>query len=69
MPFDKPTRGRVHFIRLIRSDNSLEIFGQRFQMPPEATYEYVTATVDIHAQRLTVRLQNQVIESYPYSLA
>ena len=69
MPFAKPTQGRVHFIRLIRSDAFLEIFGQRFQLPPEAIYEYVRATVDIATQRLTVSLQNQTIERFPYSLS
>jgi len=68
MPFGKPTDGRVSFIRFIRSDLSLEIFGQRFPMPAEATHEYVRATVDVAAQRMTVVLHDQVIQTHSYSL-
>jgi len=68
MPFDKPTDGRVSFIRFIRSDLSLEIFGQRFPMPPEATHEYVRATIDVSAQRMTVVLHDEIIQTHAYTL-
>jgi transposase len=68
MPFDKPTHGRVSFIRFIRSDLSLEIFGQRFPMPTEATHEYVRATIDVAAQSMTVVLHDEIIQTHAYSL-
>lgn len=68
MPLDKPTDGRVSFIRFIRSDLSLEIFGQRFPMPPEATHEYVRATIDVAAQRMTVVLHDEIIQAHDYRL-
>jgi len=68
MPFGKPTDGRVSFIRFIRSDRTLEIFGQQFPMPAEATHEYVRATIDVAAQRMTVLLHDQVIHMNAYSL-
>jgi putative transposase len=68
MPVAIPSRGRVSFIRLIRSDRKLEIFGQYFEMPPEAEKEYVRATIDIAAQKLTVTLGDQVLDTHPYPL-
>ena len=67
MPFAKPSHGRVRFIRFIRSDLQLEIFGQRFPMPPEATHEYVQATIDVASRQMTVSLHDEVIERHPYS--
>ena len=68
MPLPKPTQGRVSFIRFIRSNLQLEIFGQRFDMPSEATHEYVRATVDVAAQHMSVSLHGETILSYPYTL-
>jgi transposase len=68
MPFDKPTEGRVSFIRLIRSDLELEIFGQRWKMPPEASHEYVRATIDVAAGRMSVVLHGETIHSQNYKL-
>lgn len=68
MPYRKPTRGRVSLVRLIRSDGTLDVFGERFKMPPETTYEYVKATIDIAAQQLTVSLHGSLIERISYKL-
>jgi putative transposase len=68
MPFGKPTRGQVSFIRLIRSDLQLEIFGQRFRMPPQASHEYVRATIDVAARELRVVLYDEIIQTHPYSI-
>ena len=68
MPFQRPTRGRVSFIRFVRSDRQLEIFGQRFPMPPEATHEYVRATIDVETQQMTVALHGDTIQTQFYSL-
>jgi putative transposase len=68
MPFDKPTEGRVSFIRLIRSDLQLEIFGQRWAMPPEASYEYVRATIDVGDGKMSVVLHGETIHTQDYRL-
>lgn len=66
MPLSLPTEGRITFIRFIRTDRTLEIFGQRRTLPPEATHEYVRATIDIAARALTVRLHDEIIDVFPY---
>lgn len=68
MPFDKPTEGRVSFIRFIRSDLQLEIFGQRWAMPPEASYEYVRATIDVGVGKMSVALHGETILTQDYKL-
>jgi transposase len=68
MPFDKPTEGRVSFIRLIRSDLELEIFGQRWKMPPEASHEYVRATIDVGVGKMSAVLHGEKILTQDYKL-
>jgi len=40
----KPTTGRYHLVRLIRSDMKINIFGELFPVPPELKLEYVVVT-------------------------
>jgi transposase InsO family protein len=42
-----PERGRVEFIRFIRSDHKLRILGRAYPMPDGSAYQYVTATLDL----------------------
>jgi putative transposase len=67
-PLSKPERGRYHLIRFIRHDGGLNVFGERFPVPPEAHHEYVRATVDVARQRLLVSLEDQVIDEHVYRL-
>ncbi len=67
-PLPKPERGRYHFMRFIRSDRVLDIFGERFPVPVAAVYEYVRATVDVSEQRLLVYLDGQLIDTHDYRL-
>jgi putative transposase len=67
-PLPKPERGRYHLIRFMRSDRMLDVFGEKFTAPPEATYEYVRATVDVALQRLQVFLDDALIDEHPYPL-
>jgi len=66
-PLPKPTQGRYHLIRFIRSDGLLDIFGEKHPVPSQAIYEYVQATVDVAEQTLTIRLDGKAIDkkSYP----
>ncbi|MGH7753835.1 MAG: helix-turn-helix domain-containing protein [Gemmatimonadales bacterium] len=68
VPLAKPEAGRYHLVRFIRSDRRLDVFGERFRLPPEAEYEYVVATVDVERQRLHVQLGADPIAEFPYQL-
>ena len=67
-PIPKPETGRYHFIRFIRSDGRLDLFGESFHVPPETVYEYVRATVDVARQTLTLFLDNTAIDEKQYFL-
>lgn len=68
LPISKPKTGRYHLIRFIRSDRTLDLFGERFVLPRAATYEYVVATIDVAQQQLQVRLDQKTLATYPYRL-
>ena len=65
-PLPKPTTGRYHLVRFIRSNLVLDIFGERFNMPSEAAYEYAVATIDVGRQRLSVGIDGGTIAEYEY---
>jgi len=67
-PLPKPETGRYHLIRFIRSDGILNIFGEKFQAPPETVYEYVRATIDVDQQRLRVYLDHIIVDEHEYRL-
>jgi hypothetical protein len=67
-PLDKPEEGRYHFVRLIRSDCRLDIFGETFHVPPETQYEYVVATVDVEEQKLKLFRDSVQVDEYQYQL-
>jgi putative transposase len=68
VPQPKPHTGRYHLVRLIRSDGLLDVFGEKFPVPPETIYEYVRATVDVERQCLGVSLDDRLVDEHPYSL-
>jgi putative transposase len=47
IPAGWPERGKVEFIRFIRSDHRLRIFGRSITMPDGTAYQYVTVTLDL----------------------
>jgi len=65
---DKPEEGFYHFVRFIRSDCRLNIFGEIFRVPPETQYEYVVATIDVKEQELKLFLDTTQVEEYKYQL-
>ena len=67
-PLPKPVSGRYHLVRFIRSDGLLDIFSEKFRLPPEAVYEYVIATIDVARQKITVTMDEVVIEEHDYPL-
>jgi hypothetical protein len=68
VPLPKPEAGCYHLVRFIRSDRRLDIFGERFLLPPEAEYAYVVATVDVARQRLRVMLGADLVTELRYQL-
>lgn len=66
-PMAKPETGSYHLVRFIRSDAVLDVFGEKFELPSQAVYEYVVATIDAGQQRLKVRLNEVTIEEYRYT--
>ena len=67
-PLPKPAQGRYHVIRFVRQDGSIDVFGERLRVPPEAVYAYVRATVDVARQQLTVVLDGRVIDQHQFLL-
>ena len=67
-PLPKPERGRYHLVRFIRGDAVLDVFGERFRMPPEVVYEYVIATIDVARQKLSITLNDVTIDEHDYWL-
>ena len=47
IPAGWPARGRVEFIRFIRSDHKLRLLGRAIPMPDGSAYQYLTATLDL----------------------
>jgi len=67
-PLKKPTAGRYHLIRFIRSDCRLNIFGELFPVPSELQYKYVVATIDVKEQKLKLFLENTKVDEINYHL-
>lgn len=68
VPLPKPEGGCYHLVRFIRSNRRLDVFGERFPLPPEAEYEYVVATVNVEHQRLRVMLGADLLAEFAYRL-
>lgn len=67
-PLAKPEVGKYHLVRLVRSDLKLDIFGERFAVPPETMHEYVVATIDVREQKLKVFRDKTQIDEFSYTL-
>jgi putative transposase len=67
-PLPKPEQGRYHLVRFIRGDAILDVFGEKFRMPPELVYEYVIATIDVARQKLSIRLNETTVDEHDYWL-
>lgn len=67
-PLPKPERGRYHLVRFIRGDAVLDVFGEKFRVPPEVVYEYVIATIDVSRQKLSITMNGVIIDEHDYWL-
>jgi putative transposase len=60
--------GKIHLIRLIRSDRVLEVFGEKFTVSADLVYEYVVATIITEIHQLQVRHDHQLVHGFDYSI-
>ena len=67
-PLMKPDTGKYHLVRFIRSNAILDVFGERFPLPPEAAYEYAVATIDVEKQTMEVEIAGALIDQRRYLL-
>jgi transposase InsO family protein len=67
-PLPKPERGRYHVVRFIRSDGQMDVFGERFPVPPDAIYAYVWGTIDVREQSLSLYLGPDLLSQREYRL-
>jgi putative transposase len=67
-PLMRPEGGRYHLVRLIRSDAMLDIFGERFRLPPESAYEYAVATIEVGSERLRVSIEQTTVAEFDYAM-
>ncbi|MCK4535560.1 MAG: DDE-type integrase/transposase/recombinase [Desulfuromonadales bacterium] len=67
-PLAKPEVGKYHLVRLIRSDLKLDVFGERFSVPPKTMLEYVVATIDVKEQKLKLFLDKIQVDEFDYKL-
>ena len=67
-PLPKPESGRYHLVRFIRGDAVLDVFGEKFRVPPEVVYEYVIATIDVARQKLSITMNEIIIDEHDYWL-
>jgi transposase InsO family protein len=67
-PLNRPRKGRYHLVRLIRADRKLDMFGEKFEMPVEASHEYVVATVLVAEQKVQISLGDELIDQFDYRL-
>lgn len=47
LPTGWPERGKIEFIRFIRSDRKLRLLHRSIEVPEQLVYDYVTATLDL----------------------
>lgn len=64
----KPTKGKYHVMRFVRSDLNLDIFGEKFQLPRELQYEYVQATINVASERLQVYHNKIQVAEFSYKM-
>jgi len=65
---NKPTKGKYHVMRFIRSNLGLDIFGETFPVPTELKYEYVRATIDVKTETLNLYRDRIKVAELPYKL-
>lgn len=64
----KPTKGRIHVVRFIRSNRLLDIFSEKFTISEQLVYEYAWSTICVKEQKLRVFLNGNQMHEFKYQL-
>ena len=56
----------IHFIRLVRSDLSIDVLNTEIQVTPELTHAYVEAVLLINEHQLQIRHNNQLYQTVEF---
>jgi len=68
IPEKRPDKGKIHFIRFVRSDLVLNIFSEKFRLKPSLLHQYVTATIYVKEQKLRVYREDELVQEFDYTL-
>lgn len=60
--------GKVIIIRFIRSNLQLDIFGEKFKMPPHLQYSYVECIIDIEKEFMVIQRDQKIELIIPYPI-
>ena len=67
--FDYIPDGNITLIRFIRSDQKLDIFGEKFKVSKDLIYSYVKAVIVTEIHALQIYLGNDLVDSFEYELS
>ena len=68
VPKERPSEGKVHLVRFIRSDCMLDVFSEKFRVISDLVYEYVVATICVKEQTLEVVYDGKMVQEFDYRL-
>jgi hypothetical protein len=60
--------GYIHLIRFIRSDQVLNVFGEKFLVDKDLIYEYVVATICTDIHQLQLRQDGKLVHCFDYHI-
>jgi len=60
--------GNIIIIRFIRSDKTLSVFGENFQVSKDLVYSYVKAVIVTEIHTLQIYLGEELVEVFDYQL-
>ncbi len=65
---DEIPDGNIILIRFIRSNRTLDIFGEQFQLSKDLVYSYVKAVIVTKIHNLQVYLGEELVQTFDYQL-
>lgn len=68
VPKERPSEGKIHLVRFIRSDCMLDVFSEKFRVISDLVYEYVVATICVKEQKLEVVYDGKMVQEFDYRL-
>lgn len=60
--------GEVSLIRFIRSNRTLDIFGEKFKASKDLIYSYVRAVINTKLNRVLLYLSEELVDSFDYHM-